>query len=79
MSEKHRPSYVSLVAALRSEFNDLQLEALKIQLEHNRYSRSSRSSLGVLWQAIHDAHDVTYDPGENVHPAVREWFAGGTR
>jgi len=58
MSSNHRPSYVALVAALREEFNDLQLESLWIQVRGNRYDVSS---LGVLAQAVHDAHDPVYD------------------
>ncbi|WP_433731083.1 hypothetical protein ACQP2Y_21775 [Actinoplanes sp. CA-051413] len=58
MSANHRPSYVALVAALREEFNDLQLEALTIGIREYRYNHNS---LGVLAQAVHDAHDINYD------------------
>lgn len=58
MSTNHRPSYVALVAALRAEFNDLQLEATNIQMLPHRYDSSS---LGTLAQAVHDAHDIAYD------------------
>lgn len=68
MSTNHRPSYVALVAALRAEFNDMQQEALWIQLREHRYNTSS---LGTLAQAVHDAHDINYDAGEAVHPAVK--------
>lgn len=68
----HRPSYVALVCALRAEFDPMALEALWIQM---RQHRDDRSSLGVLAQAVHDAQDVTYDAGEDVHPAVRAWLA----
>jgi len=76
MSSNHRRSYVALVAALRNEFNDLQLEAMKIQLRGYRYYVGS---MNVLFQAVHDAHDIAYDTGENVHPAVRDWSTGGPR
>lgn len=58
MSANHRPLYVALVAALRAEFNDLQLEALWIGMREHRYNHNS---LGVLAQAVHDAHDINYD------------------
>jgi hypothetical protein len=58
MSLDHRSSYVALVAALRVEFNDLQLEALSIGTREYRYNHNS---LGVLAQAVHDAHDINYD------------------
>lgn len=67
----HRPGYVGLVAALRAEFNPMQLEALWIQMREHRYGTSS---LGTLAQAVHDAHDVAYDAGELVHPAVKAWL-----
>jgi hypothetical protein len=54
----HRPTYVALVSALRNEFNDLQLEALWIQMREHRYGTSS---LDVLAQAVHDSHDLAYD------------------
>lgn len=66
-----RPSYVALVAALRSEFNPMALEALRVQLAEHRYATSS---LGVLVQAVIDAGDVTYDPGNDVHPAVHSFL-----
>lgn len=68
----HRPAYVALVCALRAEFEPAALEALWIQL---RQHRDNRSSLGLLAQAVHDAQDVTYDAGEEAHPAVRAWLA----
>ncbi|WP_341720000.1 hypothetical protein QQG74_09945 [Micromonospora sp. FIMYZ51] len=71
MSEPNSPSYVALVAALRSEFNPLALEAMKIQLAEHR---NHRSSVGTLVQAITDAGDVSYDAGESVHPAVRAFL-----
>jgi hypothetical protein len=59
VSSNHRRSYVALVAALREEFNDRSsLEALWIQMRQHRYDISS---LGVLAQAVHDAHDPVYD------------------
>ena len=61
MSEIRRPTYVALVAALRDEFNPMQLEALGIAMREHRYNIGS---LGVLAQAIHDAHDITYDTEE---------------
>jgi len=33
----------------------------------------------TLHGAIVDALNSEYDPGENAHPAVREWFAGERR
>jgi len=61
MADNHRPSHVLLVAALRSEFNDLTLDAMTIQLSEHRYDRGS---LGVLVQAVHDAHDIADDAGD---------------
>ena len=58
MSSNHRSTYVALVAALRAEFNDMQREALWIQMREHRYDTSS---LGVLAQAVHDAQDLAYD------------------
>lgn len=63
MSDNHRRSYVTLVAALRGEFSPIQLEALKIQLDGERYDLGS---IGVLRQAVSDAGDVVYDA-----PALR--------
>lgn len=74
MTTPYRPSYTALVAALRTEFDPLALESLDHQM---REHRTNHSSLGVLSQAVHDANDVTYDPGEPAHPAVREWFTKG--
>ncbi|TCB97556.1 hypothetical protein E0H26_11600 [Micromonospora zingiberis] len=71
MSENNRPSYVALVAALRSEFSPRALEALKIQLAEYLHHRSS---ISTLTQAVIDAGSVTYNPGDDVHPAVRGWF-----
>ncbi|MFI2663209.1 hypothetical protein [Micromonospora carbonacea] len=71
MSQASSPSYVALVAALRSEFNPLALEALRIQLAEHR---NSLTSLGTLTQAVFDAGDVNYDAGEAVHPAVRAYL-----
>ncbi|WP_433460740.1 hypothetical protein [Micromonospora sp. CA-248212] len=70
-AETQSPSYVALVAALRSEFNSLALEALRIQLLPHR---DSPSSLGLLTQAVIDAGDITYDAGESAHPAVRAYL-----
>jgi hypothetical protein len=67
-----RPSYVALVAALRAEFGFPQRASLWIQMREHRYDTSS---LGVLAQAVHDAQDVAYDAGEDVHPAVKAWLA----
>ena len=61
MTANHRLTYVALVAALRAEFNELQLEALKVRLVGWRYNVDAA---GALWQAIHDAHDINYDTGE---------------
>lgn len=67
-----RPSYVALVAALRSEFDAAALESLRIQLaQHTR----NQSSLGTLAQAVIDAGNIHYDAGEAVHPAVRAYLA----
>jgi hypothetical protein len=58
VSDKHRRSYRALVAALRAEFTPIQVEALKIQLDANRYDTGA---IGVLRQAVSDAWDVVYD------------------
>lgn len=71
MSTNHRPSYVALVAALRAEFNDTQLEVLRIKMRPYRYETNS---ISTLFQAVHDAGDVNYDAGESVHPAVKSWL-----
>jgi len=60
MSANHRPSYVTLVAALRNEFNDMQRSALWIQMRKYRYDVSSLSTLA---QAVHDAQNPTYQTG----------------
>ncbi|MCG5464164.1 hypothetical protein MED01_002329 [Micromonospora sp. MED01] len=70
-AEQQNPSYVALVAALRSEFNALGLESLRIQLADYR---DNRGSLGRLVRAVSDAGDITYDAGESVHPAVRAYL-----
>ncbi len=72
----HSPSYVALVAALRSEFNALGLEALRIELGGHRYDRSS---LGTLAQAVIDAGDINFDAGESVHPAVQAFLDRAAR
>jgi hypothetical protein len=64
MPNNHQPSYVALVAALRAEFNDLSLEAIKIRLSGYRYTAGS---IGVLAQAVIDACDIAYDTGDDVH------------
>jgi hypothetical protein len=64
MTADQRPSFVALAAALRTEFNDLQLEALWIQMREHRYDLTS---LGTLAQAVHNAHDIAYrtsQPGQ---------------
>ncbi|TDB84490.1 hypothetical protein E1091_17475 [Micromonospora fluostatini] len=71
MNENTQPSYVALVAALRSEFSPMALEALRIQLAEHRYVTSS---ISVLVQAVIDAGDLTFDPGDGVHPAVRKFL-----
>jgi len=60
MTEQHRRTYLALVAAMRAEFQPTSLEALWIQMRGHRYNTTS---LGVLAQAVHDAHDLTYDAG----------------
>lgn len=57
MIERHRPSYAALVAALRTEFNPLALEAMKIRLREHRHDLSS---LGTLVHAVFDAQDLAY-------------------
>jgi septal ring factor EnvC (AmiA/AmiB activator) len=71
MSDRIRPSYVALVAALRAEFNAAGLEAMRIQLQPHRYNPTS---LGVLVQAVRDAVDVTFaaDPTDDTSELLDE-------
>jgi hypothetical protein len=64
------PSHVTLVAALRTEFNLPSLEALWIQLRDQEHNATS---LGTLVQAVRDARDPLYDAGD-VHPAVKAFL-----
>lgn len=64
MPENHRRSYVALVAALRGEFNELSLEAIKIEISNYRYNGGS---ISVLAQAVIDACDISYDTADDVH------------
>jgi hypothetical protein len=64
----HRKTYVALVAALRDEFTPLALESVWIQVRQHRYDVTS---LGTLAQAVHDAHDVTFQIDATLGGEVR--------
>lgn len=66
---EQRDTYRALVAALRAEFGPLALESIWIQMREHRYDTSS---LGVLAQAVHDAHDVMYDTGPVGEVAIEQ-------
>jgi len=77
----YRPSYVSLVAALRAEFDSRELAAISAEMTRagSGIEASHRLPLPGAWDtlnsAIRDASDSAYDPGENAHPGVREHFS----
>lgn len=72
----HQPSYTSLVAALRAEFTPDGIDGIAAALDSATTGRTAATA--VLSRAARDAADPDFDPGENAHPALREWFTTGS-
>jgi hypothetical protein len=68
-TNEYRPSYTALVAALRDEFTYDDLVEVRGAL------LSLDGPDDTLRQALTDAGDPSYDPGDRAHPAVRDYFA----
>ncbi|MGK5682427.1 hypothetical protein [Actinoplanes sp. URMC 104] len=78
----YQPSYTSLVAALRAQFpaDDLRTLHLKFLLWKAMEGEGAvNDAQETLHGAVVDALNPEYDPGEDAHPAVRDWFASGAR